>query len=280
MIIKKGVIDWKRKRSANDAGMSGIHGSSMTRNNAHIAKIHDGMKRENGSEKGERDKMKVERESGGSPIEGSTVERHPAFGMISLCRTTCSPTSVLFGSAVKHGNYISLTIKEAERHASNSHDFYFGRKELIRVIISGTQLGDMLTSMNAGDGVPCTIQRFNGEGRPPIEEFFTVQDEAQAQMAQQLDQLFEKSKVLLDKARGIVEKGSPKKAEKEELLSLLTQLNHGIGSNLRFAGKCFDEKVEKMMTQAKGEVEAFISNRIHSAGLDALVNNKPLLEIE
>jgi len=223
--------------------------------------------------------MEIHRETKDGVREGEVTETHPAFGMISLCRTTCSPPTVLFGSAVKHGSFISLTIKEAQRCSSQSHDWYFGRRELIRVTISGTQLGDMLSSMNVGDGVPCTIERFNGEGRPKIEEFSTVQAEAQAQMSEQLDRLFDKSKAALEKARSIVERGAPKKADKEELLSLLTQLSHGIGGNIKFAGKCFDEKVEKMVTQAKGEVEAFISNKIQSAGLQAL-GAKPLVKIE
>lgn len=222
--------------------------------------------------------MKIHREEKGN-ITGGTVETHPAFGMISLSRTTCSPPQVLFGSAVKHGSFISLTIKEAKRESSQTQDWYFANKELIRVVISGTQLGEMLSSMNVGDGVPCTIERFNGESRPQIEEFSTVQAEAQDQMSAQLDKLFERSKDLLEKARGIVEKGAPKKADKEELLSLLAQLSNGIGGNLKYAGKCFDEKVEKMVSQAKGEVETFINSKIHSAGLEAL-GAKPMIELE
>ena len=224
------------------------------------------------------DAMKIRREKKGITDDGVT-ETHPAFGMISLCRTTCSPPSVLFGSAVKHGSYISLTIKEASRETSSSHDWYFGKKELVRVCISGNQLGEMLSSMNIGDGVPCTIERFNSESRPRIEEFSTVQTEAQKQMEDQLDTVYQKSKDLLEKARVIIEKGAPKKADKEELLSLLTQLSHGIGGNVKYAGKCFDEKIGKMVTQAKGEVESFISSKIHSAGLEALAK-QPLVEIE
>ncbi|MDY0198847.1 MAG: hypothetical protein RBR68_13635 [Tenuifilaceae bacterium] len=223
--------------------------------------------------------VKIHREAKGGITEGEIVETHPAFGMISLCRTTCSPSAILFGSAIKHSHYISLTIWEAQRNAGQTHDWYFGRRELIRVTISGTQLGDMLSSMNCSDGVPCTIERFNGEARPKIEEFSTIQVEAQNQMSEQLDRLFDKSKTLLEKATEIVSKGAPRKADKEELLSLLTQLSGDIGSNIKFAGKCFDEKVRNMVIQAKGEVESFISSKIHSAGLNAL-GAKPLVEIE
>jgi hypothetical protein len=223
--------------------------------------------------------MEIHRETKGGIRNGEVKETHPAFGMIGIARVSCTPGQVLFGSAVKHGNFLELTIKEAERNASNSKDWFFARRELIKVAISGTQLGDLLTSMNVGDGVPCTITRFNGEGRPPIEEFSTIQQEAQQQMKEQLDRLFEASKQTLEKAKAVVEKGAPKKADREELLSLLTQLSYGIGSNLDFAGRCFDEKVEKMVTQAKGEVETFISSKIYSAGLKAL-GAQPIVEIE
>jgi len=120
-------------------------------------------------------------------FRGEVKETHPAFGLIGLSRVSCSPSAVLFGSAVKHGHYVELTIKEAERHSSIYRDFNFGRTELIKVAFSGTQLGELLTSMNVGDGVPCTITRFNGESRPRIEEFSTVQKESQDQMAEKLN---------------------------------------------------------------------------------------------
>lgn len=222
--------------------------------------------------------MKILREVGKGVREGEVVESHPAFGMIGLSRVS-SRSVVLFGSAVKHDHFLELTIKGATRHTSIWKDWYFGREELIRVSISGTQLGELLSSMNVGDGVPCTITRFNGEGMPRIEEFSTVQEEAQAQMDEQLSSLLKASKELLERAQTIVKAGAPRKADKEELLSLLTQLSHGIGENINYASKCFEEKMEKTIMQAKGEVETFINSKIQAAGLAAL-QGKPLVEIE
>lgn len=222
--------------------------------------------------------MKVHREVEGGVRAGEIKESHPAFGMIGLSRVS-SRSVVLFGSSVKHDHFLDLTIKGATRHTSIYRDWYFGREELIRVSISGTQLGELLSSMNVGDGVPCTITRFNGEGRPCIEEFSTVQEESQLQMEEQLSNLFQASKDLLEKAQSIVKAGAPRKADKEELLSLLTQLSHGIGGNINYASKCFEEKMEKTVMQAKGEVETFINSKIQAAGLAAL-QGKPLVEIE
>lgn len=224
--------------------------------------------------------MKIERKVCGGSHRGDVEESHPAFGMVSLSRVSCNPPANLFGSSVRHGHYITLTIKEAKRQTSPYKDWYFGRGELITVAISGTQLGEMLSSMNVGDGVPCTIERFNGEGRPRIEEFTTVQDEAQQQMKEQLNTLFERSKELVAKAQELVKGGAPKKSDREGLLDILTQLSHGISCNLDYAGKCFDEKMERTVMQAKGEVETFINSKIHAAGLRALGADKKIVEIE
>lgn len=90
----------------------------------------------------------------------STMEKtytHPAYGCVSLSRITCSPPQQLFGSHAKHSHFISLKIKRAERQSNGDFDFIFGRNELIEIYLSGTQLGDLLTSMNVGERIPCTI---------------------------------------------------------------------------------------------------------------------------
>jgi len=214
-------------------------------------------------------------------VTGSSgyTESHPAYGLVGLCRTTCSPGMNLFGSSVKHGNYISLTIKRAKKEHSLSRDWYFGGDELIKISISGVQLGELLTSMNVGDGVPCTIERFNGEGVPDIPAGTTVTEEYHEEFVQQVRATNERSKKLIAKAEEILKTGGTiKKDERSQLLGHLHHLNMEIGSSLEFMAKSFDEKMEKTVGQAKGEVEAFISNKIHSAGLKAL--GAPVVELE
>ena len=222
--------------------------------------------------------IKIQKEK--SFFEGETITTHPAFGVIGLSRVSSAPSVNLFGSAVKHGHYFELTIKTARRNSSGtSEERHRGEKELIRVAFSGVQLGELLTSANVGDGAPCTLIRVGGESMPVIPDIDNFKVESQKQYTEQLNRTFEKSKAIIKKAEEMVRNGLPKKADKEEFLSLINMLGNDINSGLGFAGACFDEKVERVVSQAKGEVEAFVDHKIRSAGLVALAND-PIVQIE
>jgi len=206
-------------------------------------------------------------------------ETHPAFGMISLSRCSCTPSANLFGSAVQHGHFITLSIKKAHRTTSVYKDWYSADEELIQVCITGNQLGDLLTSMNVGDGVPCTLNRVMGKGIPDIAEESNILKEAQDQMVEKLKKNFEVTDKMVTRAEELLKSSTPlKKSEKEELLWNLTQIKRGLVSNVEYAGKCFNEKTEKLILQAKGEVETYINTKITSAGLQAL-GGTPIVEI-
>lgn len=201
------------------------------------------------------------------------LETHPAFGMIGMSMVSHGGGgAVLHGSSIRHSNYIELTIKEGERREHLGRSWYSGRRGLISIKISGTQLADMLTTMNHGDGVPCTISYYNGEYRPRIEAIETPQSLMTEYVKQTLNAALKDAKELVAQAEKICkETAGIKKADKEALLSLVTKLNHAVNSNLPYAAKCMDEKMEHSVTEAKGAVESFVTSKITSLGLQALV---------
>lgn len=222
--------------------------------------------------------LPVTRVERGSPFD-DVSESHPAFGMIGLSRITCSPPHVMFGSAVKHGHMIALSIKTAERHTDIYHEWFSGRKSIIEVLITGNQLADMLTSMNVGEGVPCTINYANGDYVSNIPPQPTLKEESQAQMAEKITEALKDSETLLARMEAMLKEGISKKADKEHFQSCIVQLRNKMSGGMKFAGECFDEKVEKMVSHAKGEVESFINQKIVSAGLKAL-GADPIVQID
>lgn len=200
------------------------------------------------------------------------VDTHPAFGLISLTRTT-SNGAFLAGSSVQHGQFLALDIREAERHHSyGGKTNWFSKKSLIRIYISPDQLSNMLMNVSASEGVPCTIVRFNGEGRPGIKAMDTPVTEA-------INHMSKKLKGILGQARGLVKKvqnvcaTTPgiKKADKDELKSLTTILENEITSNIPFAAECFAETMEETVHEAKSAVEAFIHNSLLEAGMSKML---------
>lgn len=108
-------------------------------------------------------------------MEDEKCTTHPSFGLVGFSRASvCGMRSHrMFGSAIgKHFNIVHLEIRRAEQHHHLSRDRFHGREELIRVELSEAQFASLLTNMNSGSGVPCTILYVRGEGNiePPPDE--------------------------------------------------------------------------------------------------------------
>jgi hypothetical protein len=87
-------------------------------------------------------------------------KKHPSFGMVSFSR--CYGTNRrLFQSHVKNMTTVRLRIKQASVKHSLHQDHTYGEESLIEVELSPAQFAELLTSMNVGDGVPCTINYVN-----------------------------------------------------------------------------------------------------------------------
>jgi len=203
-----------------------------------------------------------------------TKETHESYGLVGVSRRTGDPGS-LFGSSIKHHNYVALTIRRAELNRDLHRNWYYGHEALIEVEMSNTQFAEMITSMNLGDGVPCTIRHIGYETmeRPPgVQQRQIFEDEFKADMQKvgnKISSAVKKAESLLDT------KGSIKKADKQEIISLLTSISQDINSNMPFVETQFNKAMDKTVSEAKGEVEAFVTNKITSLGIEALREQLP-----
>jgi len=88
--------------------------------------------------------------------------RHPSYGLAQFSRRQGSPK--LFGTALEHHyNYVTLSIRRATLIRGDHGDRYHGslRGDLIEIDLSAAQFAELLTTMNVGMGVPCTINSLN-----------------------------------------------------------------------------------------------------------------------
>ena len=72
------------------------------------------------------------------------------------------------------------------------------------------------------------------------------------------------------------EKRPLKAKEKTEILSALAALSNTINSHNIFTLSQFDEAMEKIATEAKGEVDAFIQNKMNSLALASMKETNAL----
>jgi len=211
--------------------------------------------------------------------QGTSMERevfkHPAFGMIGFSRIS-GGENTLFGSSIKHNDRIVMRLKHGTQDRHLHYDHYYGYGLITEVEMSYSQFAECISTLNVGDGIPCTIRFTEKDGEIPYikenkskrEQFRNeFSDTILKAMEQVQDQINEIQKSLDDKkSLGI--------KDRKEIISKLQQVKYNIGSNLDFCVKQFDEQMDKTALEAKGEIEAFCQNKINSIAQAALVEKK------
>jgi hypothetical protein len=197
--------------------------------------------------------------------EYETTE-HPSYGMIEIGRWQ-GGGQVLFGSSIEHHNTIHITILEGAYRRDLSHDWYYSRKPIVEVAMSQTQFAEAIT--NIGSGTPCTITYRTDKGKMPPVPF-------ESKVKQFNDEFSKDMKGIASKCDDIIKEAEERKLPKA-FVSKLQMLKQDLGSNMPFVNQSFTEQMESTVKEAKGEVEAFISHKVHSLGLEALRNELPTI---
>lgn len=203
-------------------------------------------------------------------------QEHESFGMLGFCRTTSSGEKPLFGSSIKHRDTIVMKVKTASIERSLNQDWYFGGRNIVEVEMSQTQFAEAITSMNCGDGVPVTIRYIGGDKMDdcPFENKRTqFEDEFRKQMQElssKLDSLVQQT------TERLADKKPLNVKEREELAKQINRFKMEIGSNIPFVYSQFNEQMDKTVKEAKGEIDAFVLNKVTSLGLEKIEELKML----
>jgi hypothetical protein len=191
-------------------------------------------------------------------------DKHESYGMLDISRFS-GGKGQFFGSDLVHQGGISISIHNANRKRDLSTDWIHAEDEIIRIELSHNQFVDAITSGMNTAGVPCTIKRFDGKGVPQIdhvidrkEQFTNEMQETQGKYKKRIDGILE----LLE--------GNVGKRKAAEIKHELEILKSHIGSNDNFVLKCFNEAMDKTVTEAKHSVANYIDHKVHSFGIEAM----------
>ena len=212
-------------------------------------------------------------------MKDDIVTTHESYAVAELSRISSSHSKPLFGSSIGHSNTIELRIFEAEHIRSEfSSDRYYGKKNLITVEMSNTQFAELITSFNYGSGIPVTLRRFNGEKKSdPSSTDKRKQhiDEFKLKMTKFANTL-DNDEIRLNE---LLKKPKLSKADKQEMSMLISHANTNIKNNIPFFELMFEEQVDKTITEAKGEIDSFITNAVTRTGIEALQKEGKMLNI-
>lgn len=204
-------------------------------------------------------------------------ETHPSYGMLGFSRVTRGGKCNLFGTSITHRDTIRLVLKRGAVRRDLHQDWYSANEQLFEVEMSYNQFAELITSLNMGEGIPVTI-RYIGYDQvedPPVVDKKELHC---TEFDQQVRKTYKKCQDLIRRVEEILTtKTTFNKKEREELLSTLTQLAHGIGSNQTFQLSQFQEQMDKTVLEAKGEIEAFVNHKMLQLAQQTLVEHPAAL---
>lgn len=212
-------------------------------------------------------------------MDKETRTRHPSFGQLEISRVTSNKGVPLYGSSLRHSNYIQLSIHESEHVRTLHQNNYFPTKTVIEVDMSELQFAEAITNMNRGSGIPVTIARRDGKA---VEDCpaFQEREKFNAEFAEDIKNILANSKKLLEKASELCDQKSVTKGQLNELKSTLQALQTDLDSNLQFVNKQFQRSVETTVSSAKLEIENFLNSTIKDMGIKALTEKYRAPQIE
>lgn len=193
---------------------------------------------------------------------------HPSYGLLSFNRTDSNTGKTLFGSSIKHQRTITMRIKTAEKERDLNKNWYYGRDTIVEVEMSPVQFSEAITAMNMGDGTTVTIRRVHGKAIEPcpddnIRERFV--DEFNSSINRVSDKLDELKAIANDLKN---QKGGLKVSEKKDLCSKIEMAHQDLKANLPFVLKQFNRQMNKSVLEAKGEIDAFVTNITQRLGIE------------
>ena len=193
-------------------------------------------------------------------------------GLIQINRSY-GGRNVLFGSNIPHDTCMKLTISQAYISRSFNENHYYPTNKIIEIELSPSQYAEMITNLNHGVGVPCTITKFMEERIPNNlslnDELETVKSEYSESVDKIMDEIRDTIYEIPDEKAM-----SPKKIKdlKHELANMLYRLTQ----EAPFMKERFDETLDKIFVEAKASIDDTINLTLANIGLDTIKMQKLL----
>lgn len=188
-------------------------------------------------------------------------EEHESWGLVSAHRLTGGDTTNMFGNNVDFPTTIRIEVRPGMVRHDLGRTWYHGKPTpLITVDLTPHQWAEFMSSLNCGEGTPCTVRYANGKTveRPPKREseFKKIKSEMEKKFSDVIQKL-EASNVQI---REILEKKSLNKEDRAKLSGTLDVGLRLIQDSLPFLADSMRESAIKITEETKRNMDAFVQD--------------------
>lgn len=186
-------------------------------------------------------------------------DTHPAWGLIGASRVSQSPPgATLFDSDIHHHHYVVVRLGRATRSRSLMRDMHFGREQIVEIAMSEAQWASFVSSMNVGQGVPCTLLAVDGELMPGLVH--------EPRLAETMDEVRNATQEAMRKIEEAFAAYEEKKSA-DNLRTLRSAIKN-VPANMVFAAESLSEHAENVVQRARADIEAMVTSKAVQLGID------------
>lgn len=185
-------------------------------------------------------------------------EAHPAWGLIGASRVSSGHGTALFDSDIIHHHYVVVRLRRATRKRNLGHDWKHGDEHIVEIAMSEAQWASFVSTMNVGDGVPCTIERIGAEDIPGVEY-----EPRLAVSMDEVDNAAHKSMEEIQAAFDAYEEHKTK-TNRDKLKYAIKNAP----ANMGYAAKTLSEHGENVVQRARADIEAMVVSKAEQLGIE------------
>lgn len=201
---------------------------------------------------------------------------HPSYGQIGFSRVTGH--SRFYGSELEQDHYIEMKLFNSEVDRDLGRDWYHAKDLIAKVRMTAGQFSEMITTMNCGDGIPCTIERVTNTQIASLPTIENRKEFVHRKFEERMKEFATSIRKEQLEAKELVKKKALSKEDMRLLQHHIEWLTTEVESNIPFFAKCFQETMDEVVFEAKLEIENAIQHKITVLGLESLEQLKQIKE--
>lgn len=209
-------------------------------------------------------------------VSGGDTYSHDAFGTVNLSVIT-GGNDALFGSDLKHGQRVRISVQRATLDRSLSNDWIHGSgrttSHLVTFEMSHTQFAQFITSNGNGGGTPVTLRYAPAPGTPTqempgIKAIETKADMFRREIQDSASKQLQFLQNEVTRLGAMLEGGKMSVKDARDMHRNMTILMGNMPGNMAFVVNQAEKALETAQMAAKIEIEAYIDHAARRIGLD------------